>query len=95
MVLSCALGNIASDLAKSSGNLKAECAVRPPASRFAAMPEEATATAMSFSFLTKANIKLKQAHGGGQSLRTGPFFWLEEARVRLGWNETCLRTFPM
>ncbi|GFV61666.1 hypothetical protein TNCV_188241 [Trichonephila clavipes] len=20
-------------------------------------------------------------------------FWLEEARVRLGWNETCLRTF--
>ncbi|GFV29055.1 HTH_Tnp_Tc3_2 domain-containing protein [Trichonephila clavipes] len=22
-------------------------------------------------------------------------FWLEEARVRLGWNETCLRTFLM
>ncbi|GFW79936.1 hypothetical protein TNCV_3899371 [Trichonephila clavipes] len=42
-----------SDLAKSSGNLKAECAVRPPASRVAAMPEEATATVMSFSFLTK------------------------------------------
>ncbi|GFR06038.1 hypothetical protein TNCT_76671 [Trichonephila clavata] len=43
-----------SDLAKSSGKLKAKFTVRPPASRRAAMPEEATATAMSFSFLTKA-----------------------------------------
>ncbi|GFV03490.1 hypothetical protein TNCV_5060311 [Trichonephila clavipes] len=23
-----------------------------------------------------------------------PSFWPEKARVRLGWNETCLRTFP-
>ncbi|GFR31013.1 hypothetical protein TNCT_367421 [Trichonephila clavata] len=48
------------DLAKSSGNLKAECAVQPPASRIAAMPEEATATAMSFYFLTKVNSKLSR-----------------------------------
>ncbi|GFR04227.1 hypothetical protein TNCT_317091 [Trichonephila clavata] len=63
MSLSCALGNIAralSDLAKSSGNLKAECAVRPPASRAAAMPKEATAPVMSFSYLTKANSKLSR-----------------------------------
>ncbi|GFW09999.1 hypothetical protein TNCV_4207641 [Trichonephila clavipes] len=46
-----------SDLAKSSGNLKAECAVRPPASG-TAMTEKATPTAMSFSFLTTANSKL-------------------------------------
>ncbi|GFR24554.1 hypothetical protein TNCT_318551 [Trichonephila clavata] len=61
MSLSCAIGNIAmalSDLAKATGNLKAESAVRPPASRVAAMPEEATA--MSFSFLTKANSKLSR-----------------------------------
>ncbi|GFY58152.1 hypothetical protein TNIN_66481 [Trichonephila inaurata madagascariensis] len=37
--------------------MKAECAVRLPASRVAAMPEKATATALSFSFLTKANSK--------------------------------------
>ncbi|GFR07981.1 hypothetical protein TNCT_653801 [Trichonephila clavata] len=49
-----------SDLAKSSGNLKAEWAVRPPASRVAAMPEEATATAMAFSFLGKANSKFSR-----------------------------------
>ncbi|GFW82549.1 hypothetical protein TNCV_1794421 [Trichonephila clavipes] len=45
------------DLDKYIGKLKAESAVRPPTSRVAAMPEEAIATAMSFSFLTKANSK--------------------------------------
>ncbi|GFX01418.1 hypothetical protein TNCV_1863921 [Trichonephila clavipes] len=49
-----------SDLAKSSGNLKAKCAVQPPASRIVAMPEEATTIAMSFPFLTKANSKLSR-----------------------------------
>ncbi|GFR31317.1 hypothetical protein TNCT_243131 [Trichonephila clavata] len=47
-----------SDLSKSSGNLKAECAVQPPASRVAAMPEDATA--MSLFLIIKANRTLSR-----------------------------------
>lgn len=47
-----------SEYARSSGNFNAEWAVRPPSSNVAAMPDDASASAISFLFRTEANIKL-------------------------------------
>ncbi|GFQ80189.1 hypothetical protein TNCT_177121 [Trichonephila clavata] len=76
------------DLVKSSGNLKVECAVRPPASR-AAMH-----TAMSFSFLTKASSKLSRKVlpvPPGASKKTMPPLSFLESHLILFWSFSCSR----